>query len=326
MKTTAQRRRRLARLAILACTPYLGLKLLWVCGVDLGVNSLGDVGRGTWIAINLFTFLLDGIAALLAHHLASPKSLRTPAWLITFPMWAASGLLATVMLAVPIASAAGLLLNHPLTEDGADSDVLQPWVFGLVYSGLIAEGITLIAAFGYYAHERWGTLLRTPIRELADPAGTATVQRVLGILAAAGAGTAGAVHLYWALSSDGTRITEVVIDGVLGIAALAGATGLLMLVLRRAGARTLVRLPLALAWFGVGAIFTWGGWTWLGTLSAIGSNSGTEPLTALQMLVYALEMITGTAALSLGCFALTEITAAQTEHADTPPARETLPV
>lgn len=304
-------RKRLARFAVAACSPYLTLKLLWVLGVDVGVVRPDDLDRVRWVAANAFTFVLDAIAALIAYTLARPREVRVRAWLILLPLWVASGLLVVIMLVVPadLLSAAVGLTGNPFAGD----DFLRPWVYGVVYGGFIVEGAVLLAAFALYAHERWGALLRTRVRALSDPAGTRDAQRFLGTAAAALLGFVGVARLAWGLGADvGMSETWIAdrdasgrwMDGVQGGLALVGAVGLLLLVYRIGGAR--VRGPLAMVWFGAGSAFGWGGWMGLISAGAAPGSRMAERTSALLHLVYTAEMITGVLVLAIGWFFLSE--------------------
>ncbi|GCE00460.1 hypothetical protein [Embleya hyalina] len=304
-------RKTLAWFALAACSPYLTLKLLWVLGVDVGVVHPDELDRGRWIAANALTFVMDGVAALIAYTLARPREVRVRAWLILLPLWVASGLLVVIMLVVPadLLSAAVGLTGNPFAGD----DFLRPWVYGVVYGGFIVEGAVLLAAFALYAHERWGTLLRTRVRALPDPAGTRDAQRFLGTAAAALLGVVGVARLTWGLGADvGMSETWIAdrdasarwMDGVQGGLALVGAAGLLLLVYRIGGAR--VRGPLAMVWFGAGSAFGWGGWMGLISTGAAPESRMAERTSALLHLVYTAEMITGVLVLAIGWFFLSE--------------------
>ena len=227
----------LGRLAIVACFPYLTLKLLWVLGCDIGVLDTHRIGRATWITANVLTFFLDAVAAVVAHTLTRPAGLRTPAWLLAFPLWMASGLLIPLLTGLAGGSVTALVTGapNPLSTDG----FLAPWVFGVVYGGFTVEAITLLGAFGLYAHQRWGGLLRRPLDALPDT-GTRALQRIFLLPAALLLAAAGAVHLLWGAGSTlGVGAAEVATRTVIssasewaaGLLSLTGGAGLLLLVL-----------------------------------------------------------------------------------------------
>ncbi|WP_439679952.1 hypothetical protein [Embleya sp. MST-111070] len=137
-------RRRLGFAAIVACLPYVGLKLLWVRCVDVGVIDRSRLSTAARIAVNLVTFLMDATAAVIAYWLTRPGGPPVRAWLVALPMWMASGLLSTIMLAVPLQLGVALLGG---ANPSAADDFLQSWVHGVVYGGFIAEGAVLLGAF-----------------------------------------------------------------------------------------------------------------------------------------------------------------------------------
>ncbi|WP_159047634.1 hypothetical protein [Streptomyces sp. WM6378] len=306
LERRARRRRLLARFAVVACLPYLTLKLLWIAGADVGVKDLGSLSRGQWIAANAVTFGMDAIAALIAHVLTRPGGRHVRAWLVLFPMWVATGMLVALTVTVPVSQ--GIIATTGAQNPATSNDMLRPWVFGVVYGGLGAEGLVLLAAFALYADERWGGLLRTRVRDLTDPAGTQGMQRVLTGIALGFLISSGMLHLAWGLGSDVGMNAQWIArrnaigrtgDLVHGLAALAGAAGLHALVFRR-WARVRVRVPLAMAWTGAGVVFGSSGWM----------DVGRSPATsALLGVGNTADLIAGLLTLCVGCFALTELTA-----------------
>ncbi|MFE1171103.1 hypothetical protein [Streptomyces sp. NPDC058773] len=307
----------LGRVAVLACLPYLTLKLLWVLGFDTGVVDTHRVGRATWIAANVVTFLLDAVAAVVAHTLTRPAGLRTPAWLLTFPLWMASGLLIPLLTGLAGGSVTALVtgLPNPL----AAGDWLAPWVYGVVYGGFTVEAVTLLGAFALYAHQRWGGLLRRPLHALPDT-GTRAMQRIFLLPAAVLLAALGTVHVLWGAGSPlGTAAADVAARTVIsrasewaaGLLSLVGAAGLLLLVLPGPLPRLRVRTPLALAWCGGAAAFACGGCLWLGQAVTDGLVRGASTVPeGLPGLVGALELCAGLVVLCAGSFALCELTAA----------------
>ncbi|MBC2879501.1 MULTISPECIES: hypothetical protein [Streptomyces] len=304
----ARRRRLLARFAVAACLPYLTLKLLWVAGADAGVRDLGSLSRGQWIAANAVTFGMDAIAALIAHVLTRPGGRHVRAWLILFPMWVATGMLVSLMIALPVGQ--GVIAATGAKNPAMSNDMLSPWVFGVVYGGLCAEGLVLLAAFTLYVDERWGVLLRTRVRDLTDPAGTQGTQRVLTGLALGFLVCSGVLRLLWGLGSDAGMNAEWIArrnaigrtrDLVHGLGALAGAAGLYALVFRR-WRRARVGVPLAMAWAGVGVAFAAGDWMDVGRSPATSALLGVSDTA---------DLIAGLLTLCVGCFALTELTSGE---------------
>ncbi|WP_405407933.1 hypothetical protein [Streptomyces decoyicus] len=326
----------LGRIAVVACLPYLALKLLWVLGFDIGVIDPLRVSRATWVAGNAFTFLLDAVAAAVAHTLTRPAGRRAPAWLLALPLWMASGLLLPLLTGLVGGSLTGLVTGarNPL----AAGDFLAPWVFGVVYGGFLVEAVTLLGAFTVYAHQRWGGLLRRPLRTLPDT-GTRAVQRIFLLPAAVLLAALGTVRILWGTGStlgmaatDGQSRTVLTAaaDWSQGLYSVAGAAGLLLLVLPGLLPRLRVRTALALAWSGSGAAFACGGCLWLGQAVADGLSPGASAVPeGLPGLLGALELCTGLVVLCAGAFTLCELTAAArpappAEHGNpAPPVRRT---
>lgn len=207
----------LGRIAVVACLPYLALKLLWVLGFDIGVIEAPRVSRATWVAGNAFTFLLDAVAAVVAHTLTRPGGRRAPAWLLAFPLWMASGLLLPLLTGLVGGSLTGLVTGarNPLTT----GDFLAPWVFGVVYGGFLVEAVTLLGAFTVYAHQRWGGLLRRPLHDLPGTASRA-VQRIFLLPAAVLLAALGTVRILWGTGSTlGVAATDTSSRNVLTAAA-----------------------------------------------------------------------------------------------------------
>ncbi|MFJ5230980.1 hypothetical protein ACIQBJ_13925 [Kitasatospora sp. NPDC088391] len=296
-------RRRLGLAAVIACLPYLGLKLLWVCGVDVGVVDRSRLGVGAWAVANLLTFLMDATAALIARQLARPGGPRMRGPFLALPMWVASGLLAPIMIAVPLQTLAGLFRGQGLL--GKPDGFLEPWVFGLVYGGFLVEGVALLGAFALYAHDRLGPVLDAPVRAFARrvPGGVRTAVAVAAGLLAVTA----AVRIAWASGAEfGLSAVQVaganrsslrLVEAVQGVLALAAAGGLAVLARGRAGTR--VRVPLVAAWVGSATAFGWGGF--IGGLGAF--PTGRLP-TAIATAVCLAEAAAGFLVVGAGLAAL----------------------
>ncbi|MET9296099.1 hypothetical protein [Streptomyces sp. NPDC003077] len=305
--------------------PYLVLKLVWVLGFDIGVVDFKGVGRGTWVAANVVTFLMDAVAALVALTLTRPRGRRAPAWLLLFPLWMASGLLLPLMVGVP----AGTLAAFATGGDNRlfTGEFLEPWVFVVVYGGFIVEGLTLLGAFAVYAHQRWGALLRQPVGAFPD-LGTLAVRRVLGTPAVALMAVMGVIRLLLGLGvpmgeAMGDNIVQragAVVQGALSVAGAAGATVLLWPRLGRGG-RTRMRGPLALAWTGSAAAFAWGGTLWLtwSVVTAFTGGSSSFP-GGLPGLMGSSDLIVGLVLLCLGACTLAgqnaSVRSARSGHAE----------
>lgn len=312
--TTPTRRRprtALRAVAITACLPYLCLKAAWIAGSHLGIpdHSVLLTHRAHIAAANTASILLDSCVVVLAYLLTRPWGLRVQAWLLALPMWIATGLLAPVMTGYPLQ-----LLLHTVGSTAkpaapSTDPFLDTWVFAVVYTGFIVQGLALGTLFTLYARDRWGHLLRGRIGEL--PPATAGPRRAAVTVAALSLLPAGA-HLLWATGSgrglspalaEGRSADQYVLEAVFAVFALMGAAGALMTAFRLRRSLPL-RLPLALAWLGSGATACWGGWLWLSALTTTG-GAGEGP-TLTMGLTYAVQMITGTLVVVMGTHFFTE--------------------
>lgn len=260
-------RRALCAITILAAVPYLVLKTLWVCGVDVGVQGSGMRG-GAMAGANLLTIAMDGTAVAVALALVRPWGSRIPAWVLVFPMWVATGFLAPIVVGAPAAALAGALSRQSAGSGGGSGESLSGWVFALVYGGFGVQGVTLAAGFVLHVRARWGRLFRMPLRELTGgPSDGAVdaVRRTLVTGVSVFALIPIAAHLYWAAGGtaghpadpDGAA-SRFVLESVFGLLPLVGVIGSLILVRRRDAAPA--RWALVAAWTGTASMFSWGLW------------------------------------------------------------------
>ncbi|MFJ6384360.1 hypothetical protein ACIQI7_30685 [Kitasatospora sp. NPDC092039] len=296
--------------AVAATGPYLTLKLLWLTGHPVGSDDAGEMDR-LWL-VNLLTFGMDAIAVALALAFARPWGRRAPAGLVAFPMWVATGLLGTILVALPL-YLLSLLVLGPERGDPDDKGV-GDWVFLVVYGGFTVQGLALITAFALYARRRWAGLLRERIGDLPDSP-TLTVQRTLACVAALLAAGVAAGRVYWALGgsaglpqsmAEDRNRGVVVMDGVTAAMAVAATAALLGIVFRIRPGRRLLG-PLVVVWTAAGSLFGWGGWQ----LVAFGVS--TTRVTELRMavpgllpLVQAAQVVAAVLVLAVGAVALTE--------------------
>ncbi|WP_069884544.1 hypothetical protein [Streptomyces luteocolor] len=286
----------------IACVPYLTLKIAWILGSRVGIpegSSLLD-HRALMIVANGVTVLMDATVVVLALLLTRPWGLRTPAWLLAAPMWIATGLLTPIMAGYPLQLllAAFGVGGEGLSADGASEPFLADWVFAVVYTGFIVQGIALGSLFALYARDRWGHLWRGRIRDVPRPGGR--WPRILASAAALLALLPVTLHLLWAAGStaglDAARAKDrtadfhvlEALDALYLVAAVAGA---LVLVFRRLPGLP-VKVPLALAWAGSGAVGCWGGWLLLASLLRPADDLAARP-TAPTLLAYSVQMIIG---------------------------------
>ncbi|WP_225882279.1 hypothetical protein [Streptomyces aureocirculatus] len=302
-------RRLLRAVAIVSCLPYLSLKVAWIAGSHVGIPEGSSLleHRGLMAAANSLTVLMDGAVIVLALLLTRPWGRRVPARLLGPPMWAAAGLLLPIMAGFPAQLAVRALGGSARSaQDTGREPFLDEWVFGVVYGGFILQGICLGLLFALYARDRWGQVWRGRVRDLPrDPSGGRGA-RVCAVVAAVLALFPAGLRLLWAAGSssglDEARAAERTADftvlSVLEVGYLtAAAAGALMLAFRWPRALP-VKVPLALAAAGSGAVACWG--AWLFTTSFASSTGVAERPTPLLLLAYAVQMITGTLVAAIG--------------------------
>ncbi|MEW2031230.1 hypothetical protein AB0901_12055 [Streptomyces roseifaciens] len=309
----ATKRHVLRAVTIAACLPYLGLKVAWVAGSHVGIpegSGLREAGTGLVVA-NAVTILMDAAVVVLALLLTRPWGKRVPARLLALPMWGAVGLLTPIMYGFP-AQLIVRALGGPASGSGsaAHEPFLDEWVFAVVYTGFIVQGLALGTLFVLYARERWGHLWRGRVGDLADrplgrgPRAALTAAGVLAVLP-------GAVHLMWTcgvpagLSPETARMySGTFAAGESGYVLYAAATiaGVVLLLSGRApsgrGGRLPLRVPLLLAGVGSAASAAWGGWQLLATLTSL-ADDGRGP-TATMAVAYAVQVIIGLLVLAAG--------------------------
>ncbi|MCF3135945.1 hypothetical protein IPZ69_37690 [Streptomyces olivochromogenes] len=309
------RSRLLRFVAIGSCLPYLGLKIAWIAGSRIGIpdGSFLLKHRTEMVVTNGLTVLMDGAVIVLALVLTRPWGRRVPAWLLAFPVWVATGLLAPIMAGFPLQLLIRALGGSGGRSggDGGHEKFLDAWVFGVVYTGFIVQGLALGALFVLYARDRWSHLWQGRVREL--PAGTiGAAQRACAVAAAVIALFPIVAHLFWAFGgTSGLSAKRVAdrggdfyaleaLDVVFLLAAVGGAC---LLAFRRSGTLP-VKLPLALVWVGSGAQACWSAWLSLATLTQ--TDDLGDRTTQLMNLTYAGQMITGMLVAALGVHFLAE--------------------
>ncbi|WP_316762130.1 hypothetical protein [Streptomyces herbicida] len=298
---TGHRRRLLRLVAIVACLPYLCLKLAWIAGSHLGIPDGSPLlkHRVTMVVANGLTVLMDATVIVLALLLTRPWGRRVPSWLLAVPMWVATGLLAPIMVGFPLQ-----MVVHGGSDSGDGRPFLDGWVFGVVYGGFIVQGLALGALFVGYARERWGHLWQGRVWDLPAQSAPAA-QRTTAVTAAVLALVPGTLRLLWACGvttgrdTSSSRPMEVVYVGFLA-AAVVGAWQLAF----RRGRPLPVGVPLALGWTGSGAVACWGAWQALAPLAGV--NDIAHGPTQLLDLTYAGQVITGVLVAVLGARFLAE--------------------
>ncbi|KJY22538.1 hypothetical protein VR43_05760 [Streptomyces sp. NRRL S-104] len=288
----------LSAVALAATVPYLALKAAWLSGSRIGIpdgSVLLEAGAFLTVA-NAVTLAMDACVILLVLVLTRPWGLRTPAWILTVPVFTATGLLTPILLAFP-----GQLLVRALgfgtgPEAAAGrAPFLDDWVFIVVYTGFTVQGLALAALFVPYARKRWGRRWQGVLGErLPSPTG------VVAAAAASGALVLAAMFLYWAfggtagLSAErvGARSAESAVGSVAhAVCALAAGAGAVFLA--RGGALG-ARWPLRLTWVGAAATLAWGSWMLIASLGP--QLDGGEGTSGITQLIYAGQMVTGSLA------------------------------
>ena len=208
-------------LVIVAVVPYAVLKLLWLGGSEVGLQNAATVAEveGTRMVVgNAVTVLLEVLAVGLAYALIRPVGRRVPAWVVLALAGGATGLLAPILIGLPMGLLAQLATEGHARTDGMDN--LAPWVFGLVYGGFALLAVALCVLLWLYVVQRWAHVLAAPPR---PPAPWAVVAGALGLL------PFGAAMLWWGLAGPGrggpqamdatSQRTVLVITGLLAVAA-----------------------------------------------------------------------------------------------------------
>ncbi|MXM63121.1 hypothetical protein GR925_06575 [Streptomyces sp. HUCO-GS316] len=307
-------RRVVRAVAVVACLPYLGLKVAWIAGSHVGIPDGSSLleHRTTMAVANSVTVLMDGAVIVLALVLTRPWGLRTPAWLLAFPVWVATGLLAPIMAGFPLQLLVKTLgaSGHRAAGSGREP-FLDAWVFGVVYTGFIVQGLCLGALFVLYARDRWGWLWRGRVWELPRGA-VGPAQRATAVAAAVLSLLPLTLHLLWACGgtaglSDGRAADRTadfyVLQAVYVVFLVAAVTGGWLIAFRR-GRALPVKVPLAAAWVGSGAVACWGGW--LSLVSLGGVDDIADRPTQLMNLAYAGEMIVGILVATIGAYFFAE--------------------
>ncbi|RSS99668.1 hypothetical protein EF910_34910 [Streptomyces sp. WAC07149] len=294
-------RRVLRAVAMAATVPYLTLKAAWLAGSHTGIpeGSILLKGGASLAVANAVTVAMDACVIVLVLALTRPWGRRVPGWLLTVPAYVATGLLTPIVLGFPAQAVVKALgMGAGDAAQTGRQPFLDSWVFAVVYTGFIIQGIALAGLFVSYARERWGgRRLGAPGQRLPSPTGV-----VAGAAALAGL-VAGAAQVYWAFGgsaglparqADSYSVETAMVFGAHAICAFASGAGALMLA--RGGARP-ARWPLALTWTGSAATLSWGAWM---LAASVGVNFGTdERATAVTSLTYAGQMITGLLAVAV---------------------------
>jgi hypothetical protein len=245
---------------ILACVPYLVLKVLWLAGHPVGATDTAGAGAlldARHLAGNLVSGAMELVAIALVMALTYPWGRRLPAALVLVPAWLGTGLLAPIALGLPLGLVAQALVGGSPAPTG---NGLDGWVFAVVYGGFIVQAVGLVAAFVGHALDRWPAVLRMQTAQLraVDPG-----QCLLATIAVAGVAGYAALFVVWSVAGPGwggpagfDTVAQKTVLLSTGLVVLIGALAALALVWRRGTGRILA--PLALAWLGTGVTVTSG--------------------------------------------------------------------
>jgi len=226
-------------LAILGTLPYITLKVMWLSGSRVGLVDPGFGRSATMHLANALTMGMDATAIALALAFVMPWGRRLPNRLVLLPMWVATGLLAPIVVIVPLQ----IVIGAPTPTDPDRVEPIAHWVYEMVYAGFMWQGVFLLTAFTLYAAHRWGGRWGLPLTDHADRRAAGVV---LGLLAVAASGAV--------LRADDGAANLI---GDLATVAAAAAGVLLM----ATPVHLPRRWPIVLTWLGSGAMAAWGLYT-----------------------------------------------------------------
>ncbi|MFF7180382.1 hypothetical protein [Streptomyces sp. NPDC008121] len=304
-------RRVLRTFAAVAGLPYIALKIAWVAGSEIGIPAGSPLldHRTLLIVANTVSVVADALVVVLARLLTEPWGLRVRAWLLAFPLWVATGLLAPIMVAFPAQLVTALFTGpgNRTADGGPARPFLDEWVFGVVYGGFIVQGAALGALFFLYARDRWGHLWRGTLGELPARSTGAPV-RIAAVTAAVLAVASAAPHVRWALGSTAglsaarmaQRTSDVAVLEWTRVLFAAVAVGAVLLLVSRRPRGLPVLAVLGPGWVATGGLGCWG--AYLSLVSLMPETDQEKAHSVLMEVTYAGEMITGF--LLAGCLAV----------------------
>ncbi|MGJ9411432.1 hypothetical protein ACHAAC_01880 [Aeromicrobium sp. CF4.19] len=145
----------LAAAVVVGVMPYLVLKLVWMGGGRVGLLDPDFGTSSTMMAANALTVVMEGAAVALAVTCAARWRHRVPSPVLLAPLWVGTGLLAPVLVIVPLQVVLGTPERAP-----SETAPIADWVFLMVYAGFLWQGVALLTLLGLLAHERWGHVAR----------------------------------------------------------------------------------------------------------------------------------------------------------------------
>lgn len=236
---------------VIACLPYLLLKIAWVAGWEVGVS--GDDFDDTTRVANIVTAALELVAIGVALCFVLPFGRRLPAFLVAFPAWVATGLLVPVGLGALLGSLVQLCSGGGNAFAG--NDTLAGWVYVLVYVGFAAQAVLLLSGFVLYARDRWPVVTRGG-RAAQVSLAARGLQELLGVVLVVTASAFAVQQAVWALRGGGSfddptaaQRTFLAVGAATAVAGAAGALGLLR-------GRRLTGTRVAVLWLGTAVPFT----------------------------------------------------------------------
>lgn len=272
-------------LAILGTVPYLTLKTLWLSGSRVGLLDPEFGHSAAMYAANAITLVMDGVAVVMALAFVTAWGRRIPGWLVLLPMWVGTGLLAPILVVVPLQAA--LAPFTAAAREAQPANPLADWVYLVVYGGFMWQGVFLLTGFVLYAADRWGRPLawRQPVGQWPATGMPTLVPVAIGLAAlAALAHTASSVpHL---------PVGTANLIGDLAMLAC-GAAGLAVLATRRPAGLPRWR-AIVLTWLGSGAVAGWGLFH-LVLLTVPNDLVGDDAVSGLDITAQALRLAAGLA-------------------------------
>ncbi|QCO97340.1 hypothetical protein FCN77_05920 [Arthrobacter sp. 24S4-2] len=177
------------------------------------------MGTPRFLIGNTVTIAMDVLSVLLGLALIQPWGRRIPAWSVFIVGGAATGLLAPILIGIPVGSVLQLAVEGGLSSGGEGN--LEGWTFAVIYGGFGMMAVALAVLLALYADERWGELVAAGVQPPAHR--WATAAGGIGMLSFA------AAMLYWGIFGPGASgplgmnsIAQRTVLTVTGIAAVAG--------------------------------------------------------------------------------------------------------
>lgn len=305
------RRRALGYATIAATLPYLVLKLIWIFGGDVGFTEETPDEDGAFLVLNIVTFAMDAVAVVLALAFTREWGLRLPAWLVAFPMWVGTGLLAPIVAIAPASLVANTVLGN--SYDKTDPGIVEPWVYSLVYSGFVAQALLLVTVAALYAWQRWSALFRVTLADI--PAGkTSGLQKLIVNALLPVIGIVAMTYFAWGFGATVGLPADMIDDRnastyigalVFGAFSVLACAGIILLVHRKRP-QIPFWIPATMTWVGAGGMFAWGLWNVVLTLTQVDMGSGSNDSVALLNITSLFQFVAGLLVGVVGALVLIE--------------------